>query len=166
MAMDMTGWHAPSADRPRGVTILGSTGSVGQSTVDLIARDPESYRVEALVAGNSVEALAEQAPRLRARVAGGPNEQRDRALKDALVGTSIEAAAGPAAVVEAAARPAEWVMAAVVGFAGLESTLVAARGGAMVALANKEALVCAGRLLIDTIEQSGGVLLPVDSEHN
>ena len=80
------------------------------------------------------------------------NEQRYRALKDALVGTSIEAAAGPAAVIEAAARPAEWVMAAVVGFAGLEPTLVAARRGAMVALANKEALVCAGRLLIDAIE--------------
>jgi 1-deoxy-D-xylulose-5-phosphate reductoisomerase len=166
MAMDMTGWHAPSAERPRGVTILGSTGSVGQSTVDLIARDPESYRVEALVAGNSVEALAEQARRLRARVAVVANEQRYRALKDALVGTSIEAAAGPTAVIEAAARPAEWVMAAVVGFAGLESTLVAARRGAMVALANKETLVCAGRLLIEAIAESGGALLPVDSEHN
>lgn len=164
--MDMTGWHAPSAGRPRGVTILGSTGSVGQSTVDLIARDPESYRVEALVAGNAVEALAEQARRLRARVAVVANEQRYKALKDALVGTSIEAAAGPAAVIEAAARPAEWVMAAVVGFAGLESTLVAARRGAMVALANKETLVCAGRLLIEAIEGSGGALLPVDSEHN
>ena len=94
------------------------------------------------------------------------NPQRYRALKDALAGTSIEAAAGPEAVVEAAARPAEWVMAAVVGFAGLAPTLVAARRGAMVALANKEALVCAGRLLIDAIEESGGVLLPVDSEHN
>jgi 1-deoxy-D-xylulose-5-phosphate reductoisomerase len=166
MAMDVTSWHAPSADRPRRVTILGSTGSVGQSTVDLIARDPESYRVEALVAGNSVEALAEQARRLRARVAVVANAQRYKALKDALVGTTIEAAAGPAAVIEAASRPAEWVMAAVVGFAGLEPTLVAARRGAMVALANKETLVCAGRLLIDVIEQSGGALLPVDSEHN
>src|SRR4029450_4549716 len=108
MAMDMTGWHAPSAEGPRGVTILGSTGSVGQSTVELIAREPESYRVEALVAGNSVEALAEQARRLRARMAVVANEQRYRALKDALVGTSIEAAAGPAAVVEAAARAGEW----------------------------------------------------------
>src|SRR5687768_12759279 len=131
MAMDMTGWHAPSAERPRGVTILGSTGSVGQSTVDLIARDPESYRVEALVAGNSVEALAEQARRLRARVAVVANEQRYRALKDALVGTSIEAAAGPTAVIEAAARPGEWVIAAAVGFAGLGAALVAARRGAI-----------------------------------
>jgi 1-deoxy-D-xylulose-5-phosphate reductoisomerase len=166
MAMDMTNWSAPSHDRPRGVTILGSTGSVGQSTVDLIARDPESYRVEALVAGNSVEALAEQARRLRARLAVVANPQRYRALKDALVGTSIEVAAGPEAVVEAATRPAEWVMAAVVGFAGLESTLVAARRGAMVALANKEALVCAGQLLMDAVKTAGGVLLPVDSEHN
>ena len=164
--MGMMNWAAPSHDQPRGVTILGSTGSVGQSTVDLIARDPDSYCVEALVAGNSVEALAEQARRLRARLAVVANPQRYRALKDALAGTSIEAAAGPEAVVEAATRPAEWVMAAVVGFAGLESTLVAARRGAMVALANKEALVCAGRLLMDAIETAGGVLLPVDSEHN
>ena len=117
---------------------------------------PTSYRVEALVAGNSVEALAEQARRLRARLAVVADPQRYRALKDALAGTSIEAAAGPEAVVEAAARPAEWVMAAIVGFAGLASTLVAARRGAMVALANKEALVCAGQLLMDAIEVGGG----------
>lgn len=164
--MGMMKWTAPSRDQPRSVTVLGSTGSVGQSTADLIARDPVNYRVEALVAGNSVEALADQARRLHARLAVVANPQRYRALKDALVGTSIEAAAGPEAVVEAASRPADWVMAAVVGFAGLESTLVAARRGAMVALANKEALVCAGRLLMDAIGQSGGVLLPVDSEHN
>ena len=164
--MDMTRWLAPSHDHPRGVTILGSTGSVGQSTVDLIARDPASYCVEALVAGKSVELLAEQARRLRARLAVVADPARFQALKEALAGTSIEAAAGPEAVIEAASRPAEWVMAAVVGFAGLASTLVAARRGAMIALANKEALVCAGRLLIDAVEQSGGVLLPVDSEHN
>jgi len=162
----MTTWTAPSHDAPRHVTILGSTGSVGQSTVDLIARDPESYRIEALVAGNSVEALAEQARRLRAKMAVVANPQRYRALKDALIGTSIEAAAGPEAVTEAALRPAEWVMAAIVGFAGLAPTLCAARRGAMVALANKEALVCAGRLLTDAVKDSGGVLLPVDSEHN
>jgi 1-deoxy-D-xylulose-5-phosphate reductoisomerase len=164
--MGMMAWKAPSHDQPRCITILGSTGSVGQSTVDLIARDPQSYRVEALVAGNSVEALAEQARRLHARLAVVANPQRYRALKDALAGTSIEAAAGPDAAIEAASRPAEWVMAAVVGFAGLAPALVAARRGAMLALANKEALVCAGRLLLDAIDQSGGVLLPVDSEHN
>ena len=162
----MKKWVAPSPDTPRRVTILGSTGSVGQSTVDLIGRDPASYRVEALVARRSVELLAEQARRLRARLAVVADPGQFRALKEALAGTSIEVAAGPDAVVEAATRPAEWVMAAVVGFAGLASTLVAARRGAMVALANKEALVCAGRLLMDAIEQSGGVLLPVDSEHN
>ncbi len=162
----MTRWAAPSTEKPRRVTILGSTGSVGQSTVDLIARDPARYRVEALVARSSVELLAEQARRLRARLAVVADPDRYQALKAALVGTSIEVAAGPEAVIEAAERPAEWVMAAVVGFAGLAPTLAAARRGAMVALANKEALVCAGRLLMDAIEQSGGVLLPVDSEHN
>jgi 1-deoxy-D-xylulose-5-phosphate reductoisomerase len=162
----MTRWAAPSPGKPRGVTILGSTGSVGQSTVDLIARDPARYRVEALVARSSVELLAEQARRLRARLAVVADPDRYNSLKAALAGTSIEVAAGPEAVIEAAERPAEWVMAAVVGFAGLAPTLAAARRGAMVALANKEALVCAGRLLMDAIEQSGGVLLPVDSEHN
>jgi len=164
--VDVTRWHAPSPERPRSVTILGSTGSVGQSTVDLITRQPESYRVEALVAGTSVELLADQARRLRARLAVVADPGRYGALKEALAGTSIEAAAGAEAVCEAAARPAEWVMAAVVGFAGLAPTLAAARRGAIVALANKEALVCAGSLLIDAVENSGGALLPVDSEHN
>lgn len=162
----MTRWAAPSHDRPRGVTILGSTGSVGQSTVDLISRDPDAYRVEALVAGRSVDRLADQARRLRARLAVVADPARYKELKEALAGTSTEAAAGADAMAEAAARPAEWVMAAIVGFAGLPPTLVAARRGAMVALANKEALVCAGRLLIEAIEVSGGALLPVDSEHN
>jgi 1-deoxy-D-xylulose-5-phosphate reductoisomerase len=165
--MDLTNhWQAPSPERPRGVTILGATGSVGQSTVDLIARNPESYRVEALVAATSVELLADQARRLHAKLAVVAEPTRYRALKDALAGTAIEAAAGAEAVRDAAERPAEWVMAAVVGFAGLAPTLAAARRGAIVALANKEALVCAGRLLIDAVEDSGGVLLPVDSEHN
>lgn len=162
----MTKWAAPSTDQPRHVTILGSTGSVGQSTVDLIARDPASYRVEALVARSSVELLAEQARRLHAKFAVVADPARFRALKEALAGTSVEVAAGPEAVVEAASRPAEWVMAAIVGFAGLAPTLAAARRGAMLALANKEALVCSGRLLMEAIDQSGGVLLPVDSEHN
>src|SRR5476649_2681170 len=125
--MGMMRWTAPSHDTPRSVTILGSTGSVGQSTAELIAHDPRSYNVEALVAGNSVEALAEQARRLHARLAVVANPQSYRALKDALAGTSIEAAAGPEAALEAASRPAEWVMGAVVGFAGLSPALVAAR---------------------------------------
>ncbi len=164
--MELSRWHAPSPDRPRNVTILGSTGSVGQSTVDLIARHPERFRVEALVCGRSVESLADQARRLHARLAVVADPSRYRDLKEALSGAGIEVAAGPDAVNEAAARPAEWVMAAVVGYAGLAPTLVAARRGAMVALANKESLVCAGRLLLEAVEASGGVLLPVDSEHN
>lgn len=164
--MDVTRWHAPSPERPRRVTILGSTGSVGQNTVDLISRAPENYQVEALVAASSVGALAEQARRLRARLAVVARPDLFGALKEALVGTSVEVAAGPDAVLEAAARPAEWVMAAIVGYAGLAPTLAAARRGAMIALANKEALVCAGALLTRAIEESGGVLLPVDSEHN
>ncbi|MCA0304763.1 MAG: 1-deoxy-D-xylulose-5-phosphate reductoisomerase [Proteobacteria bacterium] len=166
MAVDLTRWQAPSPERPRRVTILGSTGSVGQSTVDLIGRHPDRFRVEALVAGRSVEHLADQARRLKARLAVVADPARYQDLKEALAGAGIEAAAGPEAVLEAAGRPAEWVMAAIVGYAGLAPTLVAARRGAMVALANKEALVCAGQLLLEAIEGSGGVLLPVDSEHN
>ena len=164
--MDMTRWHAPSPERPRRVTILGSTGSVGQSTIDLIGRSPGSFQVEALVANRSVERLADQARRLRARLAVVADPTCYKALKDALAGSGVEVGAGPEAVLEAAERPAEWVMAAVVGYAGLAPTLVAARRGAMVALANKEALVCAGRLLLEAVDQSGGALLPVDSEHN
>jgi 1-deoxy-D-xylulose-5-phosphate reductoisomerase len=164
--MDPGKWPPPSHAAPRGVTILGSTGSVGQSTVDLIARDPESYWVEALVAGRSVELLAEQARRLRAKLAVVADPGRYRALRDALAGTSIEVAAGPEAVSEAAARPAHLVMAAIVGYAGLAPTLVAARRGAIVALANKEALICAGELLLGAVAEAGGMLLPVDSEHN
>ena len=164
--MDVTRWHAPGPDRPRRVTILGSTGSIGQSTIDLIDRNRANFEVEALVANRSVERLADQARRLRARFAVVADPTAHEALKDALAGSGIEVGAGPDAVLEAAGRPAEWVMAAVVGYAGLAPTLVAARRGAMVALANKEALVCAGRLLLGAVEQSGGALLPVDSEHN
>src|SRR5262249_47680544 len=122
MALDIASRTAPSPERPRRVTILGSTGSVGQSTVDLIEREPGRFRVEALVAGNSVESLADQARRLHARLAVVANPNRYLDLKEALAGTGIEAAAGPDAVVDAAERPAEWVMAAIVGFAGLQST--------------------------------------------
>jgi 1-deoxy-D-xylulose-5-phosphate reductoisomerase len=154
------------SDGVRRVTILGSTGSVGRSTVDLVARDPERFPVEALVAGRNLELLVRQALELRPRLAviadGGALDD----LRSALAGTGIEAAAGPAAVVEAAERPAEWVMAAIVGAAGLEPTLAAARRGAAVAFANKECLVCAGPLMMDLVRRSGATLLPVDSEHN
>lgn len=148
------------------VTVLGSTGSVGCSTVDLLARHPERYAAEALTAQSNVDLLAAQARRLKAKLAVVADERRYGDLKRALGGSGIAAAAGAEGLREAAARPAEWVMAAIVGFAGLPPILVAAERGATIALANKEALVCAGRLLLDAVRKGGGTLLPVDSEHN
>ncbi|MFC3713871.1 1-deoxy-D-xylulose-5-phosphate reductoisomerase [Sphingoaurantiacus capsulatus] len=150
----------------RAVTILGSTGSVGRSTLDLIERQPDKWRVAALTANSDVATLAAQAKRLRPDVAVVANEASYTELKDALAGTGIEAAAGKGAVAEAADRPAEWVMAAIVGAAGLEPTLRAVSRGATVALANKETLVCAGDLVTRTAGRTGSRLLPVDSEHN
>ena len=150
----------------RVVTILGSTGSIGRSTVDILRQSPTPYRVEALVAGSRVEILAEQARSLRPRLAVVADETALPALKDALAGTGIEAAAGESAVLEAASRPADWVMAAIVGAAGLEPTLRAIRQGTTVALANKECLVCAGALMMTEVAQHGATLLPVDSEHS
>lgn len=150
----------------RCVTILGSTGSVGCNTVELVAAQPEEYSVEALVALKSAEALAEQARTVGAKLAVIADDNKYAALKSALAGSGIEAAAGPAAVVEAALRPAEWVMAAIVGAAGLAPTLAAVERGALVALANKEVLVCAGALVTAAARASGATLLPVDSEHN
>lgn len=150
----------------KGVTILGSTGSIGCSTVDLVERRPDLYRVEALVANSRVDILAEQARKLKAKVAVVADESAYGALKQALAGTGIEAAAGPEAVVAAAERPAEWVMAAIVGAAGLAPTLAAVRRGAVVGLANKECLVCAGQLMMAEVEKHGATLLPVDSEHS
>jgi len=150
----------------RRVTILGSTGSVGRNTVELVAAQPEEYSVEALVALKSVDALAAQARSLGAKLAVIADDSRHAALKSALAGSGVEVAAGQAAVVEAAQRPAEWVMAAIVGAAGLAPTLAAVERGAFVALANKEALVCAGALMTAAVRANGATLLPVDSEHN
>ncbi|MCG8689794.1 MAG: 1-deoxy-D-xylulose-5-phosphate reductoisomerase, partial [Minwuiales bacterium] len=151
---------------PRRVTILGSTGSVGCNTIDLIRRQPEAFVVEALTAYGNVSALAEQARRTGAKLAviGDPALYDD--LKQALDGSGVEAAAGPEALVEAAARPSDRVVAAIVGAAGLEPTLAAVRRGAVVALANKECLVCAGELMTREVAEHGATLLPVDSEHN
>src|SRR5215469_16892273 len=154
------------AEAPRHVTILGSTGSVGCNTVDLIARNRAAFVVEALVAATNVGALAAQARDLGARRAVIADPKRYEELKDALAGTGIEAAAGRAAVDEAAELPADWVMSAIVGAAGLSPTLVAIRRGAVVAFANKECLVCAGELLMREVQQHGATLLPVDSEHS
>jgi 1-deoxy-D-xylulose-5-phosphate reductoisomerase len=150
----------------RSVTILGASGSVGQSTLDLIGRSPERYAVEALTAHRNVERLAGAARAHRASLAviGEPSAYLE--LKSALSGSGIEVAAGPSGLAEAAGRPADWVMSAIVGAAGLGPTLAAVRRSAMVALATKECLVCAGALLIAEVANSGAVLLPVDSEHN
>jgi 1-deoxy-D-xylulose-5-phosphate reductoisomerase len=150
----------------RRIAILGSTGSVGCNTVELVAAEPEAYEVEALVAQRSVERLAEQARQLRAKLAVVADDSRYRALKALLDGSGIEVAAGAEAVVEAAMRPSDWLMAAIVGAAGLAPTLAAIRRGALVALANKEALVCAGALATAEAKKHGARFLPVDSEHN
>ncbi len=151
---------------PRSVTILGSTGSVGCSTVDLLRRDPDAYDVEALTAFSNVALLAKQARELRARMAVIGDPALYGALRDALAGTNIAVAAGPEALIEAAARPSDWVMAAIVGAAGLAPTLAAARRGAILAIANKECLVTAGPVFRAEMERGGATLLPVDSEHN
>lgn len=150
----------------KSVSILGSTGSVGCSTVDLIAREPEKYSVVALTANKDVNLLAEQARALKAKRAVVADSSCYQALKDALAGSGIEAAAGATAVSDAAAMPSDWVMAAIVGAAGLEPTLQAVRRGAEVALANKECLVCSGDLFMREVAAHGARLLPVDSEHN
>jgi 1-deoxy-D-xylulose-5-phosphate reductoisomerase len=155
-----------SSQSRRRVTILGSTGSVGCRTVDLLRRNSERFEVEALTGHRNVKLLAEQAKLLRPRIAVIADPKLAGSLKDALAGTGIETSAGTEAVAEAAARPAEWVMAAIVGAAGLAPTLAAIRRGAVVALANKESLVCAGALLMAEARRAGARVLPVDSEHS
>ncbi len=150
----------------RSVTILGSTGSVGCSTIDLIERNPDRYVVEALTARRNVDLLVKQALALRPRYVAISDETHYTALKAALSGTDIEVGAGDAAIVAAAERPAEFVMAAIVGAAGLSPALAAIRRGAKIGLANKECLVCAGSLMVAEVSRHGAVLLPVDSEHN
>ena len=157
---------ATEETRPRRMTILGSTGSVGVNTVDLVERHPHDFIVEALTANRNVAALAEQSRRLRPKVAVVADPDCYGDLKDALEGTGVEASAGPEAVVEAAMRPADWVMAAIVGAAGLEPTLAAVRRGVIVALANKECLVTAGHIMMNEVDRNGATLLPVDSEHS
>lgn len=151
---------------PRKVSILGSTGSVGVSTLDLFEKAGVEVEVTALAAGRNVERLAEQARTWRPRLAVIEDETRLEELRHRLAGTGIEAAAGPAAVADAAAADAQWVMSAIVGFAGLAPTLAAARTGAVIALANKESLICAGPALLRTARLAGGAVIPVDSEHS
>jgi 1-deoxy-D-xylulose-5-phosphate reductoisomerase len=150
----------------RNVTILGSTGSVGRNTVDLLQRNKAAFAVEALTANRNANLLAEQARALRARFAAIGDPDHYRTLQDALAGSGIETGCGPEGLIEAARRPADWVMAGIVGAAGLAPTLAAIRRGVIVAFANKEVLVCAGALVMDEVARYGATLLPVDSEHN
>ncbi|WP_299282048.1 1-deoxy-D-xylulose-5-phosphate reductoisomerase [uncultured Tateyamaria sp.] len=150
----------------RRISILGATGSIGQNTIDLIARYPDAYNVVALTGASNIAQLASDAKRLRADVAVTADEDRLEDLRDALQGSGIEAAAGPAAVNEAASRPADWVMSAIVGAAGLAPGMCALEQGATLALANKETLVCAGSLILETAKRHDARLLPVDSEHS
>ena len=154
----------------RRVTVLGSTGSVGSSTLDLMARAEETgtgaFEVEALTGGANIARLVEQARQWKPRIAVTADPARLNELRDALAGTGVEAAAGDEAVVEAAARPADWIMASIVGSAGLRSAWAAAANGGVLALANKESLVCCGPALIQRVRDAGGRLIPVDSEHS
>jgi 1-deoxy-D-xylulose-5-phosphate reductoisomerase len=151
---------------PRRITVLGSTGSVGASTLDLIERSGAEVEVVALVAGRNVALLAEQARRWRPAVAVIADEACLPDLRAALDGAGIAVAAGEGAVIEAAGRPADWIMAAIVGVAGLRPTMAAARTGAVLGLANKESVVCGGDLVLRAVEAAGGRLVPVDSEHS
>lgn len=150
----------------RRVSIFGATGSIGQNTIDLIARDKDAYQVVALTGGKNIDRLAKDAIRLGAEIAVTADESLLTPLRDLLAGSGVEAAAGRAALIEAAARPADWVMSAIVGAAGLAPGLTALEQGGTLALANKESLVTAGRLIMNTAEQNGATILPVDSEHS
>ncbi|MCH2166496.1 MAG: 1-deoxy-D-xylulose-5-phosphate reductoisomerase [Oceanicola sp.] len=150
----------------RRVSIFGATGSIGENTIDLIARDPSAYEVVALSGGRNVKRLAEQARSLNASLAVTAFEEALPELRALLSGTGIETAAGPEALVDAARRPADWIMSAIVGFAGLPPGLAALEQGTTLALANKESLVCAGPLLMATARRHGARILPVDSEHS
>jgi 1-deoxy-D-xylulose-5-phosphate reductoisomerase len=151
---------------PRKVVVLGSTGSIGLSTLSLFEESGAPVEILALTAGRNVERLIEQARRWRPAVAVIEDETKLSALKDGLAGTGVRAAAGAAAVAEAAAMGADWVMSAIVGAAGLAPTVAAAKTGAVVALANKESLVCAGPALLAIAKAAGGSVIPVDSEHS
>lgn len=148
------------------ITVLGATGSIGTSTLDLVTRNPDAFEIVALTANSNAARLAELAIRHRAKLAVIGEAEHYRELADLLAGTGIEAMAGPEAVVTAASVPADCTMAAIVGAAGLEPTFAAARQGRRVALANKECLVSAGRVFLDAIADHGAELIPVDSEHS
>ena len=164
--VDVMRTNAAPSGGVRSISILGATGSIGTSTLDLIKREPERYRVESISARRNAAALGKIAREVGARHAVVADHAAYRELKDALSGSRIEAAAGEDALVEAAQRPADWVMAAISGAVGLKPTLAAVERGATVALANKECLVCAGGLFMRSAAKFGARILPVNSEHN
>ncbi|MEW6390838.1 MAG: 1-deoxy-D-xylulose-5-phosphate reductoisomerase [Pseudomonadota bacterium] len=151
---------------PRKVVVLGSTGSIGLSTLSLFEESGAPVEILALTAGGNVDRLIKQALRWRPQVAVIQDEAKLEALRAGLAGSGVRAAAGSAAIIEAAAMGADWVMSAIVGAAGLAPTLAAARTGAVIALANKESLVCAGPALLAIAKAAGGSVIPVDSEHS
>ena len=150
----------------RSISIFGATGSIGQNTVDLIARAPDAYRVVALTGGANIAKLAQDAIRLKAEIAVTAHDEHLDDLRAALAGTGITATAGETALIEAADRPVDWVMSAIVGAAGLAPGFRALRHGGTLALANKESLVTAGPLLLAEAQAHGATILPVDSEHS
>lgn len=151
---------------PRKVSVLGSTGSIGVSTLDLFTQAGVEVEIVGLTAGRNVARLAEQALQWRPQVAVIADERLLPELRDRLKGSGVAAAAGAQAVIDVASADAQWVMSAIVGFAGLAPTLAAAKAGAVIALANKESLVCAGPSLLRTAKLAGGAVVPVDSEHS
>ncbi len=150
----------------RRVSIFGATGSIGQNTIDLIKRAPDEYDVVALTGASNIKQLAEDAKALNAGIAVTADEARLPELRAALQGSGVEAAAGAQAITEAAHRPADWIMSAIVGAAGLAPGMAALAQGTTLALANKESLVCAGNLLLETGRAHNAEILPVDSEHS
>lgn len=150
----------------RRVSILGATGSIGVNTLDLIARDPDAFDVVALTGGRNIALLAQQARQLQAEMAVTAYDDCYESLKSGLADTNIEVAAGEAALLDAATRPADWIMSAIVGAAGLPPSLAAAAQGTTLALANKESLVTAGPLLMEIARQANAKIVPVDSEHS
>ncbi len=156
----------PSVDAVRKLTILGSTGSIGCSTLDVVAHQPHRFEVVALVGNRNVELLAKQALQCGAKLAVTAAPELYETLKEHLAGSGIEVAAGMDAVMDAARRPADIILAAIVGAAGLKPTLAAAEQGTTIALANKECLVCAGDVFNNAMRKYGAELLPVDSEHS
>lgn len=158
--------NKPAASSLRSITVLGATGSIGDSTMDLLRASPERYQVEALTANGNVEGVVKLAKEFNARFVAVADESKLDELRAALAGTGIASGAGDSAIVEAAERPADWLMAAVSGAAGLKPALAAVDRGATVALANKECLVCAGDFFMDRAAKAGACILPADSEHN